>query len=394
MIPAARLSAAMEILDEIVEGAPAERVLTRWGRENRFAGSKDRAAIRDHVYDALRRRRSALWRSGAAAETGRALILGLLLETDPAALELLTGAGHAPAPPDADERAAFRCLDGAPPPVAGDYPDFLHDELARSLGPALPEVAAALKDRAPVDLRVNRLKAGDDAALAALAADGIAAAPVDGVPGALRVTGNPRRLTGGRAYRDGLVELQDAASQAVALLARPGPGEAVLDLCAGGGGKTLALAAAMGGQGRLVAFDANPRRMRDLPVRAGRAGARIRVAADAEVEALAPYDLVMVDAPCSGSGAWRRDPAQKWNLRPADLDRLAAVQAQVLARARAVVRPGGRIAYATCSLLAEENEDRVAAFLARNPGCAKGTERRWLPGAPGDGFYFCEIIVP
>ncbi len=393
MTPAARLSAAIEILDQIVAEAPAERVLTRWGRDNRFAGSKDRAAIRDLVYDTMRRRRSALCCSGADHETGRALVVGLLLQTDPAALDLFTGEGHDPAPLTETERAAFRTLDYAPAPIAGDYPDFLHDELLRSLGDALPGVTEVLKDRAPVDLRVNSLKATVATALAALTADGIEAEPVPQVPGALRVIGNPRRVNGGRAFRGGLVELQDAASQAVAALARVRPGEAVLDLCAGGGGKTLALAAAMAGKGRLVAFDANPRRMRDLPARAGRAGATIRIAADRDVEGQGPYDLVMVDAPCSGSGAWRRDPAQKWNLRPDDLGRLAEVQNQVLERALSVARPGGRIAYATCSLLACENEDRVAAFLARHPGCAKGTEQRWMPGAPGDGFYFCEITI-
>lgn len=393
MTPAARLSAAIEILDQIVADVPAERVLTRWGRDNRFAGSKDRAAIRDIVYDTMRRRRSALWRSGAEQESGRALVVGLLLQTDPAAVDLFTGEGHDPAPLTDAERAAFRTLTGAPAPIAGDYPDFLHDELARSLGDALPGVTEVLKARAPVDLRVNTLKATVATALDALNADGIDAAPVPEVPGSLRVTCNPRRVNGGRAFRDGLVELQDAASQAVAALANVRPGETVLDLCAGGGGKTLALAAAMGGKGRLVAYDANPRRMRDLPARARRAGATIRIAGDRDVEGQGPYDLVMVDAPCSGSGAWRRDPAQKWNFRPDDLDRLAEVQTHVLERALSVLRPGGRIAYATCSLLACENEDRVAGFLARHPGCAKGTERRWMPGEPGDGFYFCEITL-
>ncbi|MBD3625325.1 MAG: RsmB/NOP family class I SAM-dependent RNA methyltransferase, partial [Rhodobacteraceae bacterium] len=159
MTPAARLSAAIEILDQIVADVPAERVLTRWGRDNRFAGSKDRAAIRDIVYDTMRRRRSALWRSGAEQESGRALVVGLLLQTDPAAVDLFTGEGHDPAPLTDAERAAFRTLTGAPAPIAGDYPDFLHDELARSLGDALPGVTEVLKARAPVDLRVNTLKA-------------------------------------------------------------------------------------------------------------------------------------------------------------------------------------------------------------------------------------------
>lgn len=377
----------------IVEGDSAERVLTRWGRENRYAGSKDRAAIRDLVYDVLRRRRSALWCSGAQAETGRALISGLLLQTDPQALEQFTGEAHAPAPLSDTERGAFRALNDAPASVRGDYPEFLQDEMARSLGDALADVAEVLKERAPVDLRVNTLKATPEQALDALSADSVTAERVPEVPGALRVTENTRRVAAGAAFRSGLVELQDAASQAVAALAGAKPGESVLDLCAGGGGKTLALAAAMSGQGRLSAFDANPRRMRDLPARAQRAGVQIRLLTAPQVESEGPYDLVMVDAPCSGSGAWRRDPAQKWNIVPRDLERLAAVQSEVLERAHAVVRPGGRIAYATCSLLSCENEDRVAEFLARTPGCRKGTERRWLPGAPGDGFYFCELFV-
>ena len=387
MTPAARHAAAAAILDTILHGTAEERALTRWARSARYAGSKDRAAVRDLVFDVLRRRRSALWAAGAPEETGRALVAGLLAVDTPAALELWDGHRHAPEPLTGAERAALRPdLAGAPEGVRLDLPEALLPAFRASLGDRLEAAALALRDRAPVDVRVNLAKATVASACAALAEDGIAARPVDGVPTALRLGDRARAIGTARAYREGLVELQDAASQAVALAAGAAPGMRVLDLCAGGGGKTLALAALMDGRGRITAYDAAPRRMRDLPARAARAGADIALAA-AGAPPAGPFDLILVDAPCSGSGSWRRDPGAKWRTGPDTLAARATVQDRVLDTAAARLAPGGRIAYATCSLLVQENAERVAAALTRHPALAAGEQRLWLPGAPGDGFF-------
>jgi 16S rRNA (cytosine967-C5)-methyltransferase len=254
---------------------------------------------------------------------------------------------------------------------------------------------AAMQERAPVDLRVNTLKTNPDAATVVLARDGVQVAPLPLVRHALRVLENPRAVAASRAYTQGMVELQDASSQLVAEAAGARLGMTVLDFCAGGGGKTLALAAAMQGQGRLLAWDVNPRRMADLPERARRAGAPVRILSDEELAALgATCDLVLVDAPCSGTGAWRRKPEGKWRITPDELARYPALQDSILDAAAAKVKPGGRLVYATCSLLASENESRAAAFAARHPGWRADGARRLSPLDGGDGFYCARFRAP
>ncbi|HET7409883.1 MAG TPA: RsmB/NOP family class I SAM-dependent RNA methyltransferase, partial [Paracoccaceae bacterium] len=271
MTPAARIAAAIEIIDAWGAGEEGlDRVLTRWGRAHRFAGSGDRHVIANLVYDAVRRMRSAAWVAGGpdpecGPADGRALLRGsaMLDGADPAAL--FTGGRHAPEALAEAERRPARSLSDAPRGVRLDLPDWLDAELALVDDKALE----ALRERAPLDLRVNLLKADAAEAIGALAGDGIVADPVPLSPTALRVREGPRRVAGSRAYAQGLVEIQDAASQAVADLAAARPGETVLDLCAGGGGKTLALAAAMRGPvrdgGRLIAHDIAPRRIAPLP---------------------------------------------------------------------------------------------------------------------------------
>ena len=393
MTPGGRISAAIEILDEIIAGSPAERALTRWTRASRFAGSKDRAAIRDHVFDALRKRRSSLWASGAGEESGRALILGLLIlqGVDPAAV--FDGDGHAPAPLDPEEISRFRPdLKDAPRGARVDLPENLAAILEEDLGPDLERSMSVQRDRAPVDLRVNTLKSDRETARRLLAVEGIDAQPLEDVPTALRVSGDARKLAQCRAYRYGFVELQDAASQHVSLKAAPRPGSNVLDLCAGGGGKSLALGALMQGQGRLWAYDINPRRMKDIPERARRAGVAIDLVDDAAIDrAKGAFDLVLVDAPCSGSGSWRRDPANKWRLKPGDISRLNRTQDEVLNRAVGLLREGGTLVYTTCSILKRENRGRVDALLELHPGLSLAEEVSLFPGDIGDGFYFAKI---
>lgn len=379
MTPPARLAAAAGLLDRVLAGEPAERVLTTWARASRFAGSKDRAAVRDAVFDALRRRRSLAWIGGA--ETGRGLVIGALRAASADPATLMTGEGHALAPPEPDE--APRDLADAPEAVRLDMPDWLVPRLRASLGDDLGLACLALTARAPVFLRANLRRTDRDGALAALEADGIAAVPHPDVRTAIEAIGNAGRIITGQAYASGLVEMQDASSQAAVLRLPLRDGDRVLDLCAGGGGKTLA----MGALARLdlVAHDASPARMLDLPARATRAGLAVEIVEDPA--ARAPYDLVLIDAPCSGSGTWRRSPEAKWRLTPERLEALAAIQAGLLDRAAGLVRAGGHLAFATCSVLDEEGWGLVRAFLGRHSDFALADRLRLLPGPRGDGFF-------
>jgi len=383
MTPAARIAAAIDLLDAVLAGQPAEKALTGWARRSRFAGSGDRAAIRDHVFDALRCRRSYAALGGA--ETGRGLMLGALRAAGRDPAEAFTGEGHAPAPLTAEEAAQTLTLADLPEEVALDCPAWLAPRLRASLGADFAAVLQALRRRAPVFLRVNLRRATVAEARARLDAEGIATAPHPLSDTALEVLENARKLQGSAAYRDGLVELQDAASQAITDLLPVSEGMKVLDYCAGGGGKTLAMAGRA--EARFFAHDAAPQRMRDLPERARRAGVRVRLLDSRAVEAEAPFDLVLCDVPCSGSGAWRRSPEGKWRFSPEELDRLTAIQAQILDRAAGLVAPGGALAYATCSLLEEENAAQVSAFLERRAGFRLRRSRRLTPLDGGDGFY-------
>lgn len=381
MTPAARLQAAIEILDDIGGGKPAEQALTGWARRSRFAGSKDRAAVRDHVFDVLRQRQSCAALGGA--ETGRALVLGLLRCDGVDPETMFTGQGHAPAPLTDAERAVAK----VERPL--DLPGWLLPELQRSLGDDLPSVARALRHRAPVHLRVNSGKTDLPRAQATLLAEGIETTPHPGADTALEVTQGARKLRQSAAYADGLVELQDAASQAVVAGIPALSGLRVLDYCAGGGGKALALAAA-GAQ--VDAHDIAPDRMQDLPARATRAGVRVRCVTADQFDAA--YDAVLCDAPCSGSGAWRRAPDGKWRLTPQRLAELTATQDQILHQAAGLVRPGGLLIYATCSLLAVENQDRAQAFLAAHPGWSMTHTQHWSPTGGTDGFFTAQFQRP
>ncbi len=376
MTPAARAQAAIEVLDRIGPEIAAEQALTNWARGARYAGSGDRAAVRDLVFEVLRRRRSAAVRGGG--EGGRALLRGSLLLSGEDPDRLFTGERHAPAPLDERERAA-----GSDPGAEDlmDLPDWLCALFRESLGDAAADVAEALRHRAPVFLRVNTLRADIATAQAALNEDGIATRPHPLSAQALEVLENPRRINGSRAFRDGLVELQDAASQAVVDALPLRPGQRVLDYCAGGGGKALAMAARTRGQ--VMAHDSDPGRMRDLPARAARAGAEIVPLPNPTGQ----FDVVLCDVPCSGSGAWRRAPEGKWTLTPDRLDALRDVQAAILRRAQGYVAPGGVLAYATCSVLEPENMSQIRIFCADLPEWRCASDRQFLPADGGDGFF-------
>jgi 16S rRNA (cytosine967-C5)-methyltransferase len=380
MTPAARLSAAIELIETIdAERVPAAKALKEWGTAHRYAGSGDRAAISGLIWDVLRRRSSSAFLMDA--DTPRARVLGMLklergMDTE-AISALCDGSRFAPAPLTEAERSALttRSLAGAPPHVAGDYPEWLDPHLAAVFGEDRVAEATAMASRAPLDLRVNTLKAKREKVQASLRHLG--AVPTPWSPTGLRIAlGADARNPGISAEEDfikGAIEVQDEGSQLAALFTAAKPGEQVIDLCAGAGGKTLALAAMMGGKGRLIATDRDKRQLAPIFERLSRAGvhnAEVRAPkgeADPLADIRSSADLVLIDAPCTGTGTWRRNPDAKWRMRPGALEVRLKDQAEVLDRAAGMVKPGGRIAYVTCSVLPAENGEQVRAFLARHP---------------------------
>lgn len=380
MTPAAHAAAAIEVLQDVAaRHRPAPDALKDWGLSHRFAGSKDRAHIAGLVYDAMRRRASSTFVLGS--DSARALVLGALVLVrgqDPGALAMaFAGSPHAPPPLTPGETAALKApnLAEAPMPVRGDYPAWLDPHLERAFGEDRAEEGAALATRAPFDLRVNTLKTTREKLLAAL--DDLDAAPTLYSPWGVRIPlaedGRGPSVQATPAFQRGLFEVQDEGSQLAALCAISAPGAQIVDLCAGAGGKTLALAAALDNHGQIYAFDSDPRRLAPIVDRLARAGAHnVQVRspkrnADMLADLAGKADLVLVDAPCTGSGTWRRNPDAKWRLRPNALMLRIEEQDRLLARAAELVKPGGRIAYVTCSVLPDENDDRVAAFLADRP---------------------------
>jgi 16S rRNA (cytosine967-C5)-methyltransferase len=370
-----RLAAAIEVLEDMERRhRPAADALKDWGLSHRFAGAGDRAAIGNIVYDALRRKRSAGWLLDA--ETPRAWGFGaLMLEWDRGAEAInaaLDGDKFAPPPLSEAELAAIsaRDLAHAPDAVRADAPDWCAPLLEQAFGPDWVEEAAALAARPPLDLRANTLLSTRDQVLAELtnalptrlAPHGIRIPPIDGDGRHPNVQVEP-------AFQKGWFEIQDEGSQVAALLAGAEPGMQVLDFCAGAGGKTLSLSASMANRGQIFAYDSEKARLAPIFDRLRRAECR-NVQVIANAPQLSPLegqmDLVLIDAPCTGSGTWRRRPDAKWRLAPRQLDVRLNEQATILDAASRYVKPGGRIAYVTCSVFPEENQRQVEGFLARH----------------------------
>lgn len=382
MTPPARVQAAIDILDRVIasardNGPAADAIVAEWIRGHRYAGSKDKRAIRDHVYAAIRA-------FGEIPESGRAAMVALL---------------------DGDE-AMFDGSNYGPPSVSPDEPRAAPSLVPEWLGELIPsEEHAALLERAPMDLRVNALKGRRDEVCAQFAG----AAPLAGLSNGLRLAEH-LPIEQHPAWLGGRVEVQDAGSQWIIEACAAKPGMTILDLCAGAGGKTLALAAAMQGEGRLIAADTNRDRLSKLAPRATRAGATVETRlldAGREWAGLSDlenaFDLVLIDAPCSGTGTWRRNPEGRWRLTPARLERLIALQAHILDLGARCVRPGGTMVYAVCSLIEAEGFGQSGQFLARNPGWRAdpldlpvgkpdGVGVRLTPRADAtDGFFFTRL---
>ncbi|MFT0891190.1 RsmB/NOP family class I SAM-dependent RNA methyltransferase [Pseudochelatococcus sp. G4_1912] len=389
MTPSARIAAAIEVLADLeVRRRPVSDALREWGQTHRFAGSKDRAALASLVYDALRRRASSMFLLGR--ESPRAVVLGMLrlgrgLGTKEIE-NLFSGERFAPEALSADERQRLEApTPDMPAASAGDFPEWLEESFTRALGDDLIVETQALADRAPIDIRVNTLKTTREALQNALMH--FAPEPTPHAPDGLRFhvgdDGRGPALQVEPEFIQGLYEIQDEGSQLAARLTLAAPGEQVIDLCAGAGGKTLALAAQMDNRGQIYATDIDARRLAAIHARLERSSARnvqLRVprgrydpvrnpeVADPLADLSGSADLVLVDAPCTGTGTWRRNPDAKWRLRPGALSERIADQAIVLDRAAALVKSGGRIAYVTCSLLPDENDDAIVGFLARHGG--------------------------
>lgn len=382
MTPAARLQAAAEILDQLAgTRATAETVLKSWGQANRYAGSKDRRAIADRVYRCLRAKQRLLWAMQVPERgSGRAQVLGSLALIDGLPMDeieaLFSGQGYGPAPLTDAERKRLTAGEGdAPDWVRSGLPEFVVERFQRQFGDDwAAEATALMSPRAPIDLRVNGLRTTREAMLEALRAEGLSPEPTPFSTFGIRLPSEPPpNLVKLEAYQNGLVEIQDEGSQLAAFIAAAGvlPGaQKVVDFCAGGGGKTLALAQIMAGNGEIWACDVVEKRLRAIEPRLARAGQSAHFVHFSDpgdeslLEPLKDADLVLVDAPCSGSGTWRRHPEEAHRLTEDEVRRLHVLQVQILNRAARCVKPGGRLVYVTCSVLDDENAESADAFEA------------------------------
>ncbi len=402
MTPAARIEASIALLTAIEDAPhrPADAIANAFFRERRFIGGGDRRAVSDRSWRVLRARRRLAW--WVPKETPRLLIAASLL-TEGWALsgvaESFSGERFAPPGLERNEYNALRRVEGQslvhpdmPDPVRLELPDWLYPRMLERFGGDLDREMAALSEPAPLDLRVNILKGTRDAARAALAGEGWEATPTLLSPWGLRIDGR-RPVTSGPTFQSGLVEIQDEGSQLIAALTDARPGMRVVDWCAGAGGKTLALAATMDNRGQIVACDVSASRLDGAVRRLRRAGVN-----NVERHLVTPgdkwakrregaFDRVLVDAPCTGTGTWRRNPDARLRLTETDLDELKVKQAAILDTAQALVRPGGRLIYGTCSILAEENEAQVAGFLGRHPAFIPLSLRDAWPDAPMSGDH-------
>jgi 16S rRNA (cytosine967-C5)-methyltransferase len=402
--PAARLSAAIEIVADIdTQRRPAADVLKDWGLSHRFAGSSDRAAIAGLVYDTLRRKLSSAWLIGESG--ARAAVLGMLsrergLSVDEIA-GLCSGVRFAPEPLTETERSAFGSdrLSQAPAHVRGDYPEWLEPHFLRLFGDDRAAEGEALASRAPLDLRVNTLKAEPEEVSPKLAH--LHAEPTRWSPQGLRIklsadAKNPA-IHAEPTFLKGMIEVQDEGSQLAALLSGAKPGEQILDLAAGAGHKTLALAAMTDNRGQIYATDIDKRQLAPIHERITRAGVRNvqvrtpRGETDVVGDLAGRIDLALIDAPCTGTGVWRRNPDAKWRVRPGALADRLRQQELLLDRAVPLLKAGGRIAYITCSVLPEENGDQIGAFLERHRNFTVVPPRDLATAALGElGVLFCQ----
>jgi len=390
MTPNARIASAILIIDSIIAGDPAEKVLTNWARKSRFAGSSDRSAVRDIVYDCLRSLNSFGTLGGN--KTGRGVIVGYLLFSNKEPNLFFNGIGYGPSELTPSELSHIDLTQNESSPLEVlDFPDCLLDELKDSLGESFYSVNNTLKQRAPFYIRVNLSKATLDEVQLILRDEGIETDLDDACVTALKVLSNPRKVKQSDAYKAGLLDIQDLNSQISCRTIPLENGWKLLDFCAGGGGKSLALSDRF--SGTIDAYDKDFLRMKDIPVRSDRAGVTINLLSNDDIRTVSSYDLVICDVPCTGSGAWRRNPDAKWTLTTDNYEALKKTQQEILDDASTLVSGNGVLVYMTCSLLKAENSDQVEAFLLRNSDWEVVFQESFPLSNSGDGFFVTHLKI-
>ena len=390
MTPNARIASAILIIDTIIAGDPAEKVLTNWARKSRFAGSSDRSAVRDIVYDCLRSLNSFGTLGGN--KTGRGVIIGYLLFSNKEPNLFFNGIGYGPSELTPSELSHIDLTQNESSPLEVlDFPDCLLDELKDSLGESFYSVNKTLKQRAPFYIRVNLSKATLDEVQLILRDEGIETELDDTCVTALKVLSNPRKVKQSDAYKTGLLDIQDLNSQISCRTIPVKNGWKLLDFCAGGGGKSLALSDRF--SGTIDAYDKDFLRMKDIPVRSDRAGVTINLLSNDDIRTVSSYDLVICDVPCTGSGAWRRNPDAKWTLTTDNYETLKKTQQEIFDDASKLVSGNGVLVYMTCSLLKAENSDQVEAFLLRNSDWEVVFQESFPLSNSGDGFFVTHLKI-
>ncbi len=390
MTPNARIASAILIIDSIIAGDPAEKVLTNWARKSRFAGSSDRSAVRDIVFDCLRSLNSFGTLGGN--KTGRGVIIGYLLFSNKEPNLFFNGIGYGPSELTPSELSHIDLTQNESSPLEVlDFPDCLLDELKDSLGESFYSVNKTLKQRAPFYIRVNLSKATLDEVQLILRDEGIETELDDTCVTALKVLSNPRKVKQSDAYKTGLLDIQDLNSQISCRTIPVKNGWKLLDFCAGGGGKSLALSDRF--SGTIDAYDKDFLRMKDIPVRSDRAGVTINLLSNDDIRTVSSYDLVICDVPCTGSGAWRRNPDAKWTLTTDNYEALKKTQQEIFDDASKLVSGNGVLVYMTCSLLKAENSDQVEAFLLRNSDWEVVFQESFPLSNSGDGFFVTHLKI-
>ena len=394
MTPGARVSATISILDNYLVGTPENKALLNWFRGNRFAGSKDRRAIREIFFKCLRFKRSSLWpfENAGYRQSGRHLVMGMLTISGEQLSDVFNEEKYSPEALSKSEKIVIQSLkkiaSQAPFPIKLNFPDFLEHPLKDSFDSNLLETLKCLNTRTSLFLRVNCIKSTRESAISSLKKEGIIAEIVANSNFGLKVITNAKYLNRAESYLTGKVEIQDISSQAAIDFINPIKNSKILDFCAGGGGKTLAMASLTLAEGEFFVHDKSSSRMTNLVERCKRAGFGVRIlTVDALENSNHKFDLVVADVPCSGTGAWRRNPGSKWWLTQNKLDELLVKQRNILITASKYVKTGGAFAYMTCSVLKKENKDQIDWFLSVNKGFCLEKDILISPLQGGDGFY-------
>ena len=397
--PGARVSAVIEILDQYLEKKSDTRLVNKWFRNNRFAGSKDKQVIRDLVYRCLRYQLSFYWpfKQAGLLMSGRTIVLGMLRVFDQCFEEIFDGKHYSPKDLTDEEKAVLSNFDqrlaSVPAFVKFNFPEFLENSLKESFGHSFEKNLSALSSRADLFIRLNRIKGNIEFVVKSLKNDGIMVERIPNCENSLKVIGNKSKFNKSKAYLSGQVEIQDIHSQLVVEFIDPKENTKVLDFCAGAGGKTLAIASITQGNAEYFVYDKSKTKHPNLKARCQRAGVKIEFLNFQKAnQKNDKFDLVVADVPCSATGVWRRNPGNKWQMTKEKLDLIIADQKQILKNAARFVKNGGRLAYITCSVLRSENQDQVNWFLSRETTFSFQANKVLSPIDGGDGFYVSILI--